>query len=80
MPISDYTNGYRIYSKSAVDHISKNCGKIGDGFIILSEIFSQNVSDITLAFINIITNKKREMHLEAIAEKHAKQRFEMMCQ
>ena len=38
VPISDYTNGYRIYSKSAVDHISKNCGKIGDGFIILSEI------------------------------------------
>ena len=35
---------------------------------ILSEIFSQNVSDITLAFINIITNKKREMHLEAIGD------------
>ncbi len=38
VPISDYTNGYRIYSKEAVKHISKNCGKIGDGFIILSEI------------------------------------------
>ena len=38
VPISDYTNGYRIYSRSAVKHIVKNCGRIGDGFIILSEI------------------------------------------
>tara|TARA_Y200000002_G_scaffold297997_1_gene252684 strand:- start:3250 stop:3972 length:723 start_codon:yes stop_codon:yes gene_type:complete len=38
IPISDYTNGYRIYSKNAVRHIRKNCGNIGDGFIILSEI------------------------------------------
>ena len=38
VPISDYTNGYRIYSKTAVTHILNNCGKIGDGFIILSEI------------------------------------------
>ena len=34
---------------------------------ILSEIFSKNISETTMAFINIITNKKREMHLEAIA-------------
>lgn len=38
IPITDYTNGYRIYSKYAVQHIRKNCGNIGDGFIILSEI------------------------------------------
>ena len=38
VPISDYTNGYRMYSKNAVKHITHNCGKIGDGFIILSEI------------------------------------------
>ena len=38
VPISDYTNGYRFYSKNAVKHITQNCGKIGDGFIILSEI------------------------------------------
>ena len=38
VPISDYTNGYRIYSRSAVKHITQNCGRIGDGFIILSEI------------------------------------------
>ena len=41
IPISDYTNGYRIYSKNAVRHIRKNCGNIGDGFIILSEILVQ---------------------------------------
>jgi len=38
IPISDYTNGYRIYSKHAIKHIVANCGKAGDGFIILSEI------------------------------------------
>ena len=38
IPISDYTNGYRIYSKNAINHIVVNCGKVGDGFIILSEI------------------------------------------
>ena len=38
IPVSDYTNGFRIYSKRAVIHCVNNCGKIGDGFIILSEI------------------------------------------
>ena len=36
--VHDYTNGYRIYSKRSIKTIVKNCGKIGDGFIILSEI------------------------------------------
>jgi len=35
---------------------------------ILSQIFSSSVSEITMNFINIITSKKREMHLEGIAE------------
>ena len=38
VPITDYTNGFRIYSKKSIEHIVKNCGKTGDGFIILSEI------------------------------------------
>ena len=38
IPISDYTNGYRIYSKRATNLITKKCGRIGDGFIVLSEI------------------------------------------
>ena len=36
--LKDFTNGYRIYSKRAVEVITKKCGNIGDGFIILSEI------------------------------------------
>ena len=38
MPITDYTNGFRIYSKNSIKHIVENCGRIGGGFIILSEI------------------------------------------
>jgi len=38
IPIYDYTNGYRIYSKKSVKKIIKKCGKIGGGFIVLSEI------------------------------------------
>ena len=38
VPITDYTNGFRIYSKNTFEIITKNCGKIGDGFIVLSEI------------------------------------------
>ena len=41
VPVKDYTNGFRIYSKNAVRHVVKECGQVGDGFIILSEIFVQ---------------------------------------
>ena len=36
--VTDYTNGYRVYSRRSVKLITKKCGKIGDGFIVLSEI------------------------------------------
>ena len=36
--VSDYTNGFRIYSNNAIELIIKKCGRIGDGFIVLSEI------------------------------------------
>ena len=36
--VSDYTNGYRFYSRRSAKLIISKCGKIGDGFIILSEI------------------------------------------
>tara|TARA_B100001059_G_C17786691_1_gene557567 strand:+ start:544 stop:1251 length:708 start_codon:yes stop_codon:yes gene_type:complete len=39
--VSDYTNGYRIYSKKSAKLITKKCGNIGDGFIVLSEILIQ---------------------------------------
>ena len=38
LPVTDYTNGFRIYSKRAARKTIKKCGTIGDGFIILSEI------------------------------------------
>ena len=38
IPVTDYTNGFRIYSRKSIEHIILNCGKSGDGFIILSEI------------------------------------------
>ena len=38
IPVSDYTNGYRFYSEKAAKLVTKECGKIGDGFIVLSEI------------------------------------------
>ena len=39
--LSDYTNGYRIYSKRAMKFTSSHSGKIGDGFILLSTIIMQ---------------------------------------
>ena len=58
IPVSDYTNGYRIYSKRAANTIAKNCGKIGDGFIVLSEILlvisksNYKIGEIDTIFIN----------------------------
>lgn len=60
IPISDYTNGYRIYSKNAAKFITKNCGKIGGGFIILSEILVNlyyknfKINEIETVFVNRI--------------------------
>ena len=39
--LCDYTNGYRIYTKQAMNFTLSNCGKVGDGFILLSEIILQ---------------------------------------
>jgi len=56
--VSDYTCGYRIYSKNAVKYIVKNCGKIGGGFIVLSEILAElnyanfKIKDTKTTFIN----------------------------
>ncbi len=58
IPITDYTNGYRIYSCRAAKFIVKNCGKIGDGYIVLSEILVQlyynnfKVDEIDTIFVN----------------------------
>lgn len=58
VPITDYTNGYRIYSRSAAQFITLNCGKIGDGYIVLSEILIQlyfnnfSIDEISTIFVN----------------------------
>ena len=58
IPISDFTNGYRIYSKNSVKKIIKNCGKVGSGFIMLSEILVElhinnfKIREIESIFVN----------------------------
>ena len=58
VPINDYTNGFRIYSNKAAKHVIANCGKVGDGFIILSEILVQlyynnfKIKEIESTFVN----------------------------
>ena len=58
IPISDYTNGFRIYSSKATNIIIRKCGKIGDGFIILSEILMElylnklNIGETSTIFVN----------------------------
>lgn len=58
IPVSDYTNGYRFYSKKAAELIINECGKIGDGFIVLSEILlvikinGLRIGEIDTIFVN----------------------------
>ena len=60
VPVSDYTNGYRLYSHKAALEISKSCGKRGSGFIALSEILvclyykKYKVSEVSTIFTNRI--------------------------
>jgi len=56
--LKDFTNGFRIYSSRATERITKTCGNIGDGFIILSEIIiviknnSFKIDEIETIFVN----------------------------
>jgi dolichol-phosphate mannosyltransferase len=58
IPVNDFSNGFRIYSKEAVNIILKNCGKKDTNFIILSEIimtiFYNNlrISEVKTTFKN----------------------------
>ena len=71
IPISDYTNGFRIYSKKATIKIIKDCGKIGDGFIILSEILlvlylnNYRIFETSTTFVNRIRGES-SVNLELI--------------
>ncbi len=56
--VSDYTNGFRVYSRRSVNLITKKCGNIGDGFIVLSEILliinikKYKIGEISTIFVN----------------------------
>ena len=58
VPVSDYTNGFRIYNKKSAKLILKKCGRIGEGFIILSEILicvhasRLKINEIKTIFVN----------------------------
>ena len=56
--LNDFTNGFRFDSKKASEKITKKCGNIGDGFILLSEIIvvlnnnSFKIEETDTIFIN----------------------------
>ena len=58
IPCTDYTNGFRFYSKRAAEKVVSECGKIGGGFIVLSEILvvmhSNNfkIDELSTTFVN----------------------------
>jgi dolichol-phosphate mannosyltransferase len=58
VPICDYTNGFRCYSRAAADLVAKTCGKLGTGFISLSEILVNlyfrgfRVAEVPTVFVN----------------------------
>jgi dolichol-phosphate mannosyltransferase len=58
VPVQDYTNGFRFYSRSASKTIISKCNKTGGGFIILSEIIlilwksGYKISEIKTIFRN----------------------------
>ena len=56
--VTDHTNGFRIYSRRSINLIIKKCGKIADGFIILSEILliiklnNLKIDEVPTVFLN----------------------------
>ena len=58
VPVNDYTNGFRVYNKKSAKLILKKCGRIGEGFIILSEILicihnsGLKINEIKTIFVN----------------------------
>lgn len=70
VPIHDYTNGYRCYSRAAAELVVEHCGKIGKGFISLSEILVQlyfngySVGEIPTRFINRVRGESSVNHKE----------------
>jgi dolichol-phosphate mannosyltransferase len=63
VPVHDYTNGFRLYSKRAAVELVKTCGKLGSGFIALSEILvnlhyrQYVIGEVSTVFVNRIRGK-----------------------
>ena len=73
VPVSDFTNGFRIYSNKAANHVVNSCGKIGGGFIVLSETLVQlhinnfKIRDIKTKMVNRMTGKS-SVNLKLVLE------------
>ena len=71
VPVSDYTMGFRIYSRKAVNHFVRNCGKVSGGFIMLSEILVElyinnfQIRDIKTKMVNR-TKGKSSVNLKLV--------------
>ena len=70
VPIKDYTNGYRIYDRSAAQHILNKCSTTNSGFIILSEIALElhknnfKIGEIKTIFVNRIRGASKASFIE----------------
>jgi dolichol-phosphate mannosyltransferase len=70
IPIQDYTNGYRCYSLAAAKIVSTSCGKIGKGFISLSEILVTlycggcRIGETPTRFVNRVRGESSVNHKE----------------
>jgi len=73
VPVHDYTNGYRCYSRRAAELISQTCGKYGRGFISLSEILvnvyytkkaPMKIGEIPTRFVNRVRGESSVDHRE----------------
>jgi dolichol-phosphate mannosyltransferase len=60
VPVHDYTNGFRLYSNNGAKELVGTCGKLGSGFIALSEILvnlyyrKYKIDEVPTIFINRI--------------------------
>ena len=70
VPISDYTNGFRCYSARAAEVIVRTCGRLGTGFIALSEILvnlyyrGYKVGEVPTIFVNRVRGESSLNHKE----------------
>ena len=72
VPVSDYTNGFRLYNKPAALEVTKTCGKLGSGFIALSEILvnlyyrNYQIGEIPTVFVNRVRGESLVSHKEIL--------------